>query len=151
MYRVLVPIDAKGTAAEQIVETVLSLPRNPTELEAVVLNVYAEASGGLAVEEKVGSDTGTSPELEREDGPDLPDSVRTVRDHLENGGVGTSLRRERGDPAKQIVSVAEEIDADMIVMSGRKRSPTGKVLFGSVTQSVLLSAGRPVTVVMHEA
>lgn len=50
-----------------------------------------------------------------------------------------------GNPAEEIVRYAREHDAEYIVVSGRKRSPVGKVLFGSVTQSVLLSA--PCTVV----
>jgi nucleotide-binding universal stress UspA family protein len=32
------------------------------------------------------------------------------------------------------------------VMGGRKQSPTSKLLFGSVTQNVILQTDRPVTV-----
>lgn len=45
-----------------------------------------------------------------------------------------------GNPADKIIQYSEKIDADYIVMSGRKKSPTGKALFGSVLQSVLLDA-----------
>jgi len=36
-------------------------------------------------------------------------------------------------------------------MSGRKKSAAGKMLFGSVTQSVLLESTRPVTVLLDES
>ena len=51
-----------------------------------------------------------------------------------------------GDPTDRIVAYADEHDARYIVVASRKRSPAGKVLFGSVAQSVLLNAGRPVVV-----
>ncbi|MFD1599516.1 universal stress protein [Halobellus rarus] len=49
-----------------------------------------------------------------------------------------------GDPAAEIVSYAEEQDARYIVVSPQQRSQTGKILFGSVAQSVLLEADCPV-------
>nr|WP_268762303.1 universal stress protein [Halorubrum saccharovorum] len=39
---------------------------------------------------------------------------------------------------------ADERDARYIVVSPRRRSKTGKVLFGSVAQSILLNATTPV-------
>lgn len=49
-----------------------------------------------------------------------------------------------GDPADRIVDYAAENDARYIVTAARKRSPAGKLLFGSVAQSILLNAGCPV-------
>ncbi|ADJ13860.1 universal stress protein [Halalkalicoccus jeotgali] len=49
-----------------------------------------------------------------------------------------------GNPGKKVVEYAAEVDARYIVIGGRSRSPVGKALFGSVTQSILLNADRPV-------
>lgn len=49
-----------------------------------------------------------------------------------------------GDPATEIVTYAEEINARYIVVSPKRRSKAGKLLFGSVAQSVLLNATCPV-------
>ncbi|NHN60210.1 MULTISPECIES: universal stress protein [Halorussus] len=49
-----------------------------------------------------------------------------------------------GDPAAEIVAYADEQDARYIVVSPQRRSQTGKLLFGSVAQSVLLNASCPV-------
>ncbi|ELY63828.1 universal stress protein [Natronococcus jeotgali] len=56
-----------------------------------------------------------------------------------------------GDPAKEIIEHANDVDASYVVVGGRSRSPVGKALFGSVTQSVLLDADCPVLAVMNEA
>lgn len=67
-------------------------------------------------------------------------------DYLEPRVASVSKRREHGNVAGDVLDVAAEIDADTIVMGERQRSPAGKVLFESTTQSVVLSADRPVTV-----
>lgn len=45
-----------------------------------------------------------------------------------------------GQPANRVVQYANERDARYIVVAGRKRSPAGKAIFGSVSQSILLNA-----------
>ncbi|QCS44929.1 universal stress protein [Natrinema versiforme] len=52
-----------------------------------------------------------------------------------------------GNPNKSVVGYADEVDARYLVLGGRSRSPTGKALFGSVTQSILLNTERPVVTV----
>lgn len=49
-----------------------------------------------------------------------------------------------GEPGEEILSHAEKIDARYLVIGGRKRTPAGKALFGSVTQRVILDSERPV-------
>ncbi|WP_331233007.1 universal stress protein [Natronorarus salvus] len=49
-----------------------------------------------------------------------------------------------GDPAEEVVTYADEHEAEYLVIAGRKRSPVGKALFGSVVQSMLLDAPCPV-------
>lgn len=55
-----------------------------------------------------------------------------------------------GSPTEEIVDVAEELDARYIVVGGRKRSPAGKAIFGSVSQSILLSSDRPVVTITRD-
>lgn len=49
-----------------------------------------------------------------------------------------------GYPGQEVLSYAEKTDARYIVIGGRRRSPVGKALFGSVAQEVVLGAERPV-------
>ena len=54
-----------------------------------------------------------------------------------------------GDPPGRILAAAADSDSDHVFMTGRKRSPTGKAVFGDTTQAVLLGASCPVTLVMR--
>ena len=56
-------------------------------------------------------------------------------------------RVEVGHPADTIVSVANTLGVDLIVVGARGLNLGGKWLLGSVSDRVLQHAGRPVTVV----
>jgi nucleotide-binding universal stress UspA family protein len=75
------------------------------------------------------------------------DVVRHARDLLEDVGLAVEIHGGLGDRADAIVRVAGEVDADLVVVGGRKRSPTGKAVFGSIAQAVMLEATCPVTFV----
>lgn len=52
-----------------------------------------------------------------------------------------------GNPTQELIDYIDEADAGYLVIGGRKRTPIGKALFGSTTQSVLLSVDIPVLTV----
>jgi nucleotide-binding universal stress UspA family protein len=49
-----------------------------------------------------------------------------------------------------VVKRAEKLEADVVVVGGNKRSPTGKAMFGDHAQQVLLNASCPVLYVKRE-
>lgn len=65
----------------------------------------------------------------------VTDKLRTVGvEHEVHGYV-------RGnDPAEDLVEVADQHDAQLIVIGLRRRSPVGKLIMGSVAQRILLDA-----------
>ena len=71
---------------------------------------------------------------------------KLVVEDLREAGVEVETVSAHGDPDERIVTIAAEKDVDMIVMGGRKRSPLGALVFGSVSQSVILDSERPVAV-----
>lgn len=76
---------------------------------------------------------------------------RAVQDSLSEFDADRIEPRGRvGDPAEEIVAAAEEYDPRYLVLGGRRRSPVGKALFGSVTQDVLLEASCPVVTLMTD-
>lgn len=72
-----------------------------------------------------------------------------LRERLESSGLEFQLLRTTGtrEPAEVIVSTAQELRADIIVIGLRKRSPVGKLLMGSTAQRILLDAPCPVIAV----
>jgi len=73
-------------------------------------------------------------------------AVRRAADLLEDHGIEVEYHEGSGDPADAILDTADRLDVAAICVAGRKQSPTGKVLFGSVSQSVILGTDRPVLI-----
>ena len=87
--------------------------------------------------------------LDKNVAAELEESMVTVRERLEAAGVEHEFRQlVRGvDPAEDLIAVADEVDADLIVIGLRRRTPVGKLIMGSKAQQVLLDASCPVLAV----
>ncbi|WP_313278272.1 universal stress protein [Timonella senegalensis] len=90
----------------------------------------------------------------------LTDEARTERDsELEvissdatRRGVEVDVQvlSQRHDVAEDLVAVAQETNAELIVIGLRRRSPVGKLILGSNAQRILLDAPCPVLAVKTE-
>jgi nucleotide-binding universal stress UspA family protein len=88
-------------------------------------------------------------ELEAEEAVRIEEAMAAIREDLEAAGIGFEMRQlVRGmDVAEDLIAVAEESGAEMIVIGLRRRSPVGKLILGSNAQTILLDAPCPVLAV----
>ncbi|SER38449.1 universal stress protein [Natrinema salaciae] len=145
MYQIVVPIDEDETRATNAADFVTGLgdeaglDADLDDIAVSIVNVFKEFQ---AID-----DGGNVQSEDLYDEDEIPDSVAAARDRLAAAGVAVDVERRHGDPGEEIVEHAGSIGADTIVIPGRKRSPVGKAVFGSVTQDVILNATQPVTIV----
>ena len=126
MYEIVAGIDKSEARGTAIAEAITEIPIDASQVRVTLLHDFEENPEGASVDQVA--------------------SVRRAREVLEDAGVEVTLEESSGEPADAILRLADEQDAEMIVVAGRKRTPTGKVLFGSVTQSVILGTDRSVLV-----
>jgi len=124
MTDILLAVDADEKRAIAQAEKLASLDWNRDTTEVTVLHVFTDNVEGASINQL--------------------GSARRARKVLEDEGFEVTLSETSGDPGEQVVTVAKESAADLICVGGRKRSPTGKALFGSVSQEVMLSSDCPV-------
>lgn len=129
MYDIVAAVDQDEGRAVNQAESIVDLPGRE-EIRVTLLHVFTDNPEGATVGQLA--------------------SVRAATKRFEDAGVEVSLVGESGDPVERILAVANERDADAISICGRKRSPTGKVLFGSVTQALLLESTLPILVAGRE-
>jgi nucleotide-binding universal stress UspA family protein len=86
-------------------------------------------------------------EFEPDDVAGRHSTIRKIASALDEADVDTEIRGAVGDHGELIVQIAKDVDADQVIVGGRRRSPTGKAVFGSVAQEVMLNAPCPVTFV----
>jgi nucleotide-binding universal stress UspA family protein len=126
MYHVVVGVDEEAEHARRCVEEVVNLPGDSSEKRVTLIHSFVDNPSGASATQV--------------------HSVREAGETLEAAGIEYDVEESSGDPADAIVAAADDVDADLVIVGGRKRSPAGKALFGSVTQSVILGAARPVMV-----
>ncbi|MBS2939793.1 universal stress protein [Nocardioides sp. J2M5] len=80
-------------------------------------------------------------------GAAVPDSDELARRWPAGGDRLTVERADLGDPADAVVQVAQRLDARLVVLGLRERTPVGKLVFGSTAQRILLEATCPVLAV----
>lgn len=126
MVRLLLALDDDLSQARAQITAVESMVETADGAEAYLLHVFDNNPEGASVKQV--------------------EAVRETKDRLEAAGVTVELLESSGDPAGEILRYAEEYDVDQICVGGRKRTPAGKALFGSVTQDVILGTHCPVLV-----
>jgi nucleotide-binding universal stress UspA family protein len=128
MYDILVGIDnaAEERAVAQA-KAIADLPHAADEMTAHLCHVFRDNPEGASVNQI--------------------SAVRRAREALEATDITCVHYEASGDPSDELLAAAKSIDANAICISGRRRRPTGKAVFGSVTQDVILGSDRPVLTV----
>lgn len=70
------------------------------------------------------------------------EELERLQDQVRSEGVEVEVRQlVRGkEPSEDLIAVADETGADLIVIGLRRRSPVGKLILGSNAQRILLDA-----------
>jgi nucleotide-binding universal stress UspA family protein len=126
MYSIIVGVDDNEERARAQGREIVNMPLDPDEVHVTLLHAFEDNPSGASVSQV--------------------SSVRRIEEMLEDEGIDVMLEEAGAKPAQAITEFADKEDADLIVLAGRKRTPTGKVLFGSVTQAVILETDRAVMV-----
>lgn len=75
-----------------------------------------------------------------------------ARSRAEDAGICVELRHPDSglDGSEGLLAIAEDVDAELVVIGLRRRTPVGKLVLGSNAQRILLDARCPVLAVKSE-
>lgn len=88
-----------------------------------------------------------APPTERGGPPDIPAALLPSPGDTAAPAVTVRAAVRAADLAGEVVDLATELAAELIVIGMRRRSPVGKLLLGSAAQQILLDATVPVLAV----
>lgn len=73
--------------------------------------------------------------------------VEEAAEILRDAGVRFTVEASTGNPNEEIVAFVAANEIEHVFLGGRDRSPAGKAILGSVSQTVILNTDVPCTVV----
>jgi nucleotide-binding universal stress UspA family protein len=84
--------------------------------------------------------------------PTIEAELDEVRARVEEAGVAVDIRHpETGlEASEDLLNIAGEVGAELVVIGLRRRTPVGKLILGSNAQRILLDAHCPVLAVKSE-
>jgi len=131
--------------AEELAEAVVEVGK-PAGAEVVLAHVFTDSEFQQTVERlDFDGDMADPDEVAKRH-----QTIRTMAGLFDEADIDYSIRGEVGEHAEEIIDLATKVEAGRVVVGGRKRSPTGKAVFGSTAQAVMLDAPCPVTFVRGE-
>lgn len=119
----------------------------PADATVVLLHVFTERAYQNGIDEAGFSDDNPPSATElagRLEGVDV------IAAALEDAGIAHEIRGEIGPEGETILRETEAVDGDLLYLSGRKRSPTGKAVFGSTSHRILMNSPCPVLFVRED-
>lgn len=128
MYHVLLPVDTDEALAVTQAEMVAGLPCAAEQITATVVHVFEDEARAAETE---------LAELA---------AGQAAVDALAAGDVDVDTATTGGDPERRILRLAADLDVDMIVIGGHRRSLVESIVFGSVSRELAIDADRPVAI-----
>jgi nucleotide-binding universal stress UspA family protein len=113
----------------------------PTDAGVVLLHAFSESAYEKGIDE-AGFDPDSPPSAD-ELAARL-EGVDELAGALEAADIEHEIRGVIGPEGDSILEETEAIDGDLLYLSGRRRSPTGKAVFGSTSHRIMMNASCPV-------
>ncbi len=124
MTTVLIPVDTDRAPARAQAQVVVDL-FDPETVSAIIFHVFENNPEGASVSQLA--------------------STRAAEEVLSDAGATVTHAATGGEaPTDAILAAAADNDVDLICLGTPDRTPAGKAVFGSVSQSVVLNAVHPV-------
>lgn len=139
---VLLPVKNHPPWSRAVAETVTNVEGD--DIEALVLHAFEEPE-----EASTRANLNDPGELSLDDLSARKNGVTAAVDTLEDAGIEATPvgARVEESVSRTILDVRDRVAADRLYLYGRRRNPTGKAVFGSVVQEVILETSVPVTIV----